>query len=232
MSLPNRYMHVSPGPEIPDIVHAIVEIPKGRRSKFEVDKETGIIRLDRYLYSSAHYPGDYGFIPQTLAEDGDPLDVLVMVNEPTFSGCLIEARVLGLFRMTDKGDNDFKVLAVPNTDPIFSDYRDMWRVPPHYLREVEHFFGTYKQLEGNNMVETLGWEGADAARHEIEACIERYKQSHKRRATDPDDADMTAQRQPAVRGEPAKPEEDADPTEGAQHLDARAEAGATPAQAR
>jgi len=230
MSLPNRYMHVPPGPEIPHIVHAIVEIPKGRRSKFEVDKETGIIRLDRYLYSSAHYPGDYGFIPQTLAEDGDPLDVLVMVNEPTFSGCLIEARVLGLFRMTDKGDNDFKVLAVPNTDPIFSDYRDMWRVPPHYLREVEHFFGTYKQLEGNNMVETLGWEGADAAKHEILDCIERYRQSNKRRASDPAESDMSAQRNNGARG-PAV-DEPVDATEDVQHLDARSDAGATPAQAR
>src|SRR5689334_291300 len=90
--MPSPFDQVSPGPKLPDILHAIVEIPKGRRSKFEVDKETGLLRLDRYLYSSLMYPGDYGFIPQTLAEDGDPLDVLVMVNEPTFSGCLIEAR--------------------------------------------------------------------------------------------------------------------------------------------
>ncbi len=141
---------VFPGSKSPEFVNAIVEIPKGRRSKFEVDKETGLIKLDRYLYSSSHYPGDYGFVPRTLAEDGDALDMLVMVNEPTFSGCLIETRVVGLFRMTDRGANDYKILGVPNTDPLFDEIRDLEDVPSHYLREVEHFFGTYKQLEGVN----------------------------------------------------------------------------------
>src|SRR5947209_10775882 len=142
------YSHVSPGTNIPSVVNAIVEIPKGCRNKFEVDKKTGLMRLDRYLYSSSHYPGDYGFIPQTLAEDGDALDILVMVNEPTFSGCLIEARVVGLFRMKDKGLNDFKVLGVPHSDPLFAEYQKLDDVPHHFLREVEHFFATYKQLEG------------------------------------------------------------------------------------
>ncbi|MEM9294925.1 MAG: inorganic diphosphatase, partial [Planctomycetota bacterium] len=158
MPLPNRYMHVAPGPNPPASVNCIVEIPKGTRNKFEVDKVTGLLKLDRYLYSSAHYPGDYGFIPQTLAEDGDPLDVIVMVNAPTFAGCLIEARPLGLFMMIDKGDNDFKVLAVPSGDPMFADYTELSHVPPHYLREVEHFFATYKELEGGK-VETNGWKG-------------------------------------------------------------------------
>src|SRR3954452_11803619 len=119
----SRYANVPPGTDIPRVVNVIVEIPKGRRSKFEVDKKTGLMRLDRYLYSSSHYPGDYGFIPQTLAEDGDHLDVLVMVHEPTFSGCLIEARVVGLFRMKDRGVNDFKVLGVPHVDPLFEEYQ-------------------------------------------------------------------------------------------------------------
>jgi len=187
MPLPNRYMTVAPGPNPPEEINAIVEIPKGRRSKFEIDKQSGLIKLDRYLYSSAMYPGDYGIIPQTHAEDGDPLDILVMVNEPTFSGCLIECRPLGLFRMTDKGANDFKVLAVPNTDPIFAEYRDLWRVPPHFLREVEHFFATYKALEGDSSVETLGWEGPDIAKQEIVSCMERYadmKGSKSRRESD------------------------------------------------
>ncbi len=151
----------------PGVLNAIVEIPKGRRSKFEVDKLTGLMRLDRYLYSSSHYPGDYGFIPQTLAEDGDALDVLVMVNEPTFTGCLIEARPIGLFRMTDRGKRDFKVLAVPSTDPLFDEYRNLKDAPPHFLREVEHFFATYKQLEGVE-IETQGWQPAEAAIAEIE----------------------------------------------------------------
>src|SRR5262245_7212985 len=108
-----RFLDVSPGANVPAVINVIVEIPKGRRSKFEVDKATGLLKLDRYLYSSLMYPGDYGFVPQTLAEDGDPLDALVMVNEPTFSGCLIEARPIGLFKMTDRAANDFKILAVP-----------------------------------------------------------------------------------------------------------------------
>ena len=170
----SRFHDLPPGSSVPQIINAIVEIPKGRRSKFEVDKETGLLKLDRYLYSSLMYPGDYGFIPQTLAEDGDPLDVLVMVNEPTFSGCLIEARPIGLFKMTDRGDNDFKILAVPHTDPIFKDHDDLWRVAPHFLREVEHFFATYKALEGENLVITQGWEAAERARAEIIASIKRY----------------------------------------------------------
>lgn len=173
MEYENIYMKVPPGPDPPRSINAIVEIPKGRRSKFEIDKKYGLIRLDRYLYSSAMYPGDYGIVPQTLAEDGDPLDVLVMVNEPTFAGCLIEARPIGLFKMVDKGVNDFKILAVPNTDPIFAEIRDLWRVPPHFLREVEHFFATYKQLEGGD-VYTQGWQDADMAREEIMASIHRY----------------------------------------------------------
>ncbi len=172
-------MMIPPGTGEASVVNSIVEIPKGRRSKFEVDKETGLLRLDRYLYSSLHYPGDYGFIPQTLAEDGDPLDILVMVNEPTFSGCLIEARPIGLFKMTDHGVNDYKILAVPNTDPMFAEFHDLWRVPPHFLREVEHFFATYKELEGHSgedLVQTLGWESSDKARREIMACLKRYKE--------------------------------------------------------
>lgn len=167
------YDHVPPGTDLPHVVHAIVEIPKGRRSKFEVDKNTGLMKLDRYLYSSSHYPGDYGFIPQTLAEDGDALDVLVMVNEPTFSGCLIETRAIGLFRMTDRGKDDFKVLGVPHTDPLFAEMQDLDDVPSHYLREVEHFFATYKQLEGVH-IETQGWADRKAAIAEIGASIKRF----------------------------------------------------------
>jgi inorganic pyrophosphatase len=172
------YMSVPPGTDLPAVVNAIIEIPKGRRSKFEVDKQTGLFKLDRYLYSSSHYPGDYGFIPQTLAEDGDALDVLVMVNEPTFSGCLIAARVLGLFRMTDKGRNDYKVLGVPNEDPLFAEMRSLDDVPQHFLREVEHFFATYKQLEGAK-TEPLGWSGTDEALAEVQASVERFRQTRR-----------------------------------------------------
>lgn len=174
---PISYLNVPLGDGQPSVVNTIVEIPKGRRSKFEIDKKTGLIRLDRYLYSSSHYPGDYGFIPQTLAEDGDPLDILVMVNEPTFSGCLIEARVIGLFRMRDRGVNDFKILGVPNKDPLFEEYRNLRNAPSHFLREVEHFFATYKQLEGVT-IETMGWATAQDAIAEVKESVERFL-SHK-----------------------------------------------------
>lgn len=169
-------MMISPGTDLPSVVNMIVEIPKGRRSKFEIDKATGMIKLDRYLYSSSVYPGDYGFVPQTLAEDGDPLDILVMVNEPTFSGCLIETRVVGLFKMLDRGQNDYKVLGVPNADPLFKQITDLASVPAHFLREVEHFFATYKQLEGVEIV-PQGWSGPDSATEEVRTSVDRFRSS-------------------------------------------------------
>jgi inorganic pyrophosphatase len=168
------YLMIPPGTETPAVVNVIVEIPRGRRTKFELCKKTGLIKMDRYLYSSAVYPGDYGLIPQTLAEDGDPLDVLVMVNEPTFSGCLIETRVLGMFRMRDRGQNDFKVLGVPNADPLFRELTKLADLPAHFLREVEHFFTTYKQLEGVK-IEPLGWVQAAEATAEVRASVERFR---------------------------------------------------------
>lgn len=164
---------ISPGKRLPEVVNVIVEIPKGRRSKFEVDYETGLMKLDRYLYSSSHYPGDYGFIPRTLADDGDSLDAIVMVNEPTFPGCLIETRVLGLFRMQDHGKNDYKILGVPDSDPLFNEYVTLEDVPAHYLKEVEHFFLTYKQLEGAE-IRSEGWAPPEAGAKEINECIQRW----------------------------------------------------------
>jgi inorganic pyrophosphatase len=174
MSQKDYFSHVPPTTSKPRVVNAIIEIPKGHRCKFEIDKKTGLFKLDRYLYSSSHYPGDYGFLPNTLAEDGDSLDILVMVNEPTFTGCLIEARAVGLFRMRDRGVNDFKVLAVPNTDPLFDEYQNLDDVPSHFLREVEHFFATYKELEGVT-IETQGWASADDALAEVRASVTRYR---------------------------------------------------------
>jgi inorganic pyrophosphatase len=170
------YMMIPPGTGEPGVANAIVEIPKGRRTKFEVDKQTGLIKMDRYLYSSSVYPGDYGFVPQTLAEDGDPSDILVMVNEPTFSGCLIEARVVGIFKMKDKGQNDYKLLAVPNKDPLFAAMKTLDDVPSHFLREVEHFFATYKQLEGVQ-TEPLGWASREEGVNEVRASLDRFRQT-------------------------------------------------------
>lgn len=173
MNLRTLYESIQPYTENKGVVHTIVEVLKGQRNKFEVDKKTGLLKLDRYLYSSSHYPGDYGFIPQTLADDGDALDIIVMVNQATFSGCLIDARVLGLFKMQDKGKNDYKVLAVPSTDPLFNEYQSLEDVPKHFLREVEHFFSTYKQLEGVE-IKTQGWYSREEAMDEIEECYQRF----------------------------------------------------------
>ena len=123
----------------------------GSRNKYELDKATGMMKLDRVLYSSVHYPGDYGFIPRTLHEDGDPLDVLVLVKEQTFSGCMIDVRPLGVLRMLDRGEPDDKILAVPLHDPYYEEFFDIADIPRHQLKEVEYFFSTYKDLEGKRV---------------------------------------------------------------------------------
>ncbi|MFQ5807909.1 MAG: inorganic diphosphatase [Phycisphaerae bacterium] len=128
--------------DLPSAVNAMVEIPRGRVGTFEVDKKTGAMRLDRYLYSSSRDREDYGFIPQTLAADGDALDVLVRVSEPMFSGCLIAVHVVDLFRMSERGMHDCKVPGVPNTDPLFAHIRNLKDDPARFLREAERFFAT------------------------------------------------------------------------------------------
>jgi inorganic pyrophosphatase len=169
----NLWHQLDTGPDAPDVIYVIVEIPKGSRNKYEYGKELGVIKLDRVLFSSLHYPGDYGLIPRTFYDDGDPLDVLVMINEPTFPGCIIEARPIGLFKMLDQGLADDKVLAVPTHDPIFEDYQDIKDIPKHFLREVTHFFEVYKDLEGKR-TKPVGWEGAAVAKAEIKRSIDMY----------------------------------------------------------
>jgi inorganic pyrophosphatase len=169
----NLWHDLPPGPQAPEIIYVIVEIPKRSRNKYEYDKQAGFVKLDRVLYSSVHYPGDYGFIPRTHYDDGDPMDVLVMVNEPSFPGCVIEARPLGIFRMLDRGVPDDKVLAVPATDPLFEGYETLEDVAPHFLDEVTHFFSVYKDLQDVG-VEDLDWEGREAALAEIERSIALY----------------------------------------------------------
>jgi inorganic pyrophosphatase len=161
------------GPNAPDLLNVVVEIPRGSRNKYELDKRTGMLRLDRLLYSSVHYPGEYGFIPQTYAQDDDPLDALVMTTVPTFPGCVIEVRPVGIFRMTDRDEMDEKILCVPASDPLYDEYSGLGSVAPHFLREVEHFFATYKDLEGHR-VHGLGWDDEAAARSVIIECMARY----------------------------------------------------------
>jgi inorganic pyrophosphatase len=144
------------------IVEALIEIPRGSRNKYEYDEERGVIRLDRVLYSSVHYPTDYGFILDTLAPDGDRLDILVITHEPTFPGCHVEARLIGGLDMYDEKGSDFKVLAVPTRDPRFDDTRSLDGLESHWLREIETFFKTYKLLE-EKVTEVLGWHTAEEA---------------------------------------------------------------------
>jgi len=155
-------------------IDVIVEIPKGSRNKYEMHKEKNIIRFDRMLFSSVMYPTDYGFIPETLALDGDPLDALVLVWEPTFPGCLIETKPIALFKMRDEKGDDEKILTVPLSDPQWNHLTCLGDVPRHMLREIEHFFSIYKDLEGKK-VEVLGWEDCDSAEEVIEASFKRYK---------------------------------------------------------
>ena len=157
-------------------VLAFVEIPRGSRNKYEYDEATRSFRLDRVLYSSVHYPTDYGFIPDTLAEDGDHLDILVLVQEPTFPGCLIEARPIGGLDMSDEKGSDFKVLAVPVGDPRFAHVATLEALGEHWLREIETFFATYKLLEPKQ-TEVLGWHGIEETRQVIARCRERYRES-------------------------------------------------------
>ena len=163
-----------PGADAPREVTAVIEIPAKSRNKYELDKESGLLKLDRVLYSSMHYPGDYGFIPRTLAEDGDPADILVRINESTFPGCTIDARPIGVLRMLDKGEPDDKILAVPCHDPFHFDYSDISQLPQHYLKEIEHFFHIYKDLEGRR-VQIIGWESATSALEIIQESIARYE---------------------------------------------------------
>jgi inorganic pyrophosphatase len=168
---------LDPGPGCPEAVRMIVEIPKNSGNKYEYDGKLGVFRLDRPLYSPMHYPGDYGFIPGTLAEDGDPLDVLTLVEEPSFTGCLIEVRPVGLLDMVDQDQPDQKILAVPVRSPLYKEVTVIDHVTRHTLREIEHFFTIYKELE-HKRTEMRGWKGACAAFDTVRKSRERYTAQH------------------------------------------------------
>ncbi|BDH08603.1 inorganic diphosphatase [Streptomyces bauhiniae] len=153
-----------------------IEIPKGSRNKYEVDHETGRIRLDRRLFTSTAYPTDYGFVENTLGEDGDPLDALVILDEPTFPGCLIRCRAIGMFRMTDEAGGDDKLLCVPSTDPRVEHLRDIHHVSEFDRLEIQHFFEVYKDLEPGKSVEGANWVGRQEAEAEIERSYKRLEE--------------------------------------------------------
>ncbi len=152
-----------------------VEIPRGTRNKYEVDHESGRIKLDRTLFTATRYPSDYGFIDDTLGEDGDPLDALVLIDEPTFPGCLIRCRAIGMFHMRDEGGGDDKVMCVPARDPRLDPIQDLEDLNEFHRLEIQHFFETYKDLEPGKSVEGAHWAGRLEAEAEIHASFQRLK---------------------------------------------------------
>ncbi|MGE5529462.1 MAG: inorganic diphosphatase [Patescibacteria group bacterium] len=161
------------------VVEAVIEIPKGTQNKYEHDQEKGGFRLDRVLYSPVHYPADYGFIPETLAEDGDPLDIMVMISSPTFPGCLVPARVIGALTMEDDKGIDTKLVAAAAVDPRYDRVQEVRHLSPHSIREMEYFFGIYKDLEGKKSVVT-GWRDLEFARAALEKAREAWRAARKK----------------------------------------------------
>lgn len=148
----NPWHHVSPGNEIPNIVNGIIEIPKGTRAKYELDKESGLLILDRVLYSSVYYPANYGFIPQTYCDDNDPLDILVLSQIDVVPLCIVPAKVIGVMRMLDNGEADDKIIAVSAGDPSINHINDISELPQHFIIELRNFFEDYKKLENKSLV--------------------------------------------------------------------------------
>lgn len=161
----------------------LIEIPKGSRNKYEYDFDLNKIRFDRMLFSSMMYPADYGFVPETLALDDDPLDVLVLGHEPTFPMCVIEVKPIGVFHMADEKGPDEKIICVPISDPIWNDKKDISDLNPHRLKEIEHFFKVYKDLE-KKKVDVGGWGDAEEARQIFKKCVERYQKSDYKKTDD------------------------------------------------
>ena len=162
------------------IVSVMIEIPKGSRNKYEYDKVKKRLKFDRMLFSPVHYPSDYGFIQETLALDGDALDALVLVWESTFPGCIIDAKPVGLFKMRDDKGPDEKILCVPLYDPLWNHIESLSDVPPHLLKEIEHFFSIYKELE-EKKIAVEGWEDRESAIRIIKQSQQRYKKQRKNR---------------------------------------------------
>lgn len=169
-----RYLDIPAGRSVPDIINAVIEIPRGSRNKYEYDERYNIFQLDRVLASPMHYPTAYGFVPSTLFSDGDPVDIMVLIEEPTFVGCLIEVRPLGVMRMVDGGKQDDKIIAVPVADHHFSHYVTLENMKPHTLEEIKYFYSTYKNLEGLE-TEFDGWGGLDYVGQMLSESMKRFK---------------------------------------------------------
>lgn len=170
----NIWHDISPKRIREDDFFAVIEITKGGKAKYELDKETGLLRLDRVLYTSTHYPANYGFIPRTYASDGDPLDVLVLCSENILPMSLIRCYPIGVIIMDDGGKRDEKIIAIPFDDPTYNGYRDIKDLPNHIFDEMQHFFSVYKQLEAGKTTEISEVQGPQEARAIIASCLERY----------------------------------------------------------
>src|SRR5438270_2032185 len=176
-----NYLELPIGDRCPEVIEAVIEIPFKGINKYEYDKKLHVFRLDRNLYSPVHYPGDYGFIPSTLAGDGDPLDVLVLVDTPSFSGCVMEVRPIGLLEMMDQGLPDEKLLCVGKGNPRYKDVWNFSEIYPHMLREITHFFSIYKDLEGKR-VEVKGWHDASYARNRVTYSARQFVENKEKKS--------------------------------------------------
>jgi len=170
--------YIPAGGKAPDIVNAIVEIPRGNRNKYEYNIEYGVFQLDRVLYSSMHYPAAYGFIPSTLYEDGDPVDLLIFIDQPLHTGILLEVRPVGILRMRDEKGSDDKIISVALYDPTYSPITDIKQLPRHLLIEIEHFFTSYKELEGKATV-SFGWSGANTAKRAVQKAMNLFHKNER-----------------------------------------------------
>lgn len=172
----NMWRDIPAGDDVPAKVNVIIEIPRGSKNKYEIDKETGLIKLDRAMKTSQDYPFDYGFVPQTLWDDGDALDVVLLTTYPLAPAILVEARVVGIMHMIDGGEGDDKVIAVPSEDPRWDEVTDLAHVNKYTLKEIRHFFETYKTIEGKK-VEISGFDGVDVAREAVTKGMRLYQES-------------------------------------------------------
>lgn len=170
---------VAIGDLAPEVVMAVIEVPKGSKAKYELDKASGMLRLDRFLFSAVHYPANYGFIPQTLCDDKDPLDILVLGQEPTVPFCLVRAKPIGVMKMVDQGEGDDKIIAVHADDPEYAHYTSIDQLPPHRMVEVRRFFEDYKVLEKKS-VQVEKFFGPVEAKQIILEAIELYKKAPRR----------------------------------------------------
>ena len=179
----NPWHSVNPGAEAPHIVNAIIEIPKGCRAKYELDKESGLLKLDRVLYSSVYYPANYGFIPRTYCDDHDPLDILILSQVDVVPLCIMDARVIGVMQMIDSGEADDKIIAVAANDMSVNHINDITELPPHFIAEMRHFFEEYKKLENKTVVVEEFGDKVKALKI-VEDGIKLYKETFKHAANE------------------------------------------------